>query len=293
MKQKLFESFTSRQLNARIGRLPSGRPIVRSLTGKRIKETLLYLNRRLRQEVALRPPKLGRQIGNRPAAEAMIVETPNAKSSLEFGSHKFVQMLIQAYFVHENYPELFEVLLVDNPAFSAELHRRVQGLPRNEAPTHSEPEFTKIVWCLSDLGPRALGGTSFKDLQRLRIKYSLPKRPKEKVFRRGYNDQGSLASDDTKSARLNEAEYQTLLQALWLYFKEGHDVSNFEVTFQWKQQQLTILRNAKWKIDLGDRFVVDSEKRSFFLDRFYDIIHINELSGESLARDLNQIARRG
>lgn len=294
MDDKLFEVLTSRDLTVRVGRKPhSGRAITQTVPAERTKATLLYLQKRLNRIVKNSPPKIWRQIGNEPAAEAMVVDTPNGNSSLEFGSHKFVDQLVQAYFVHEYYPELFSVLLVDNPSFVAELDHRVQGLPRSAAPTRSEPKFVAIVWCLSVLGPRALGGRKLEQsFRKLRIRFSIPKRPKKKVFRRGYNDQGSLAPDDTKIHRQVDGEYQDILKDLFWLAKEGVN-SNYSLNFRWTEEGMYFTATAESKTDYLDDWIRDEDKIVEFHKLCDSLVTFNELSGELVARELNQIARRG
>lgn len=294
MDAKLFEVLTSRDLTVRVGRLPhSGRALTRTVSAERTKETLLYLQKRLRKIVKDSPPKIWRQVGNRSAAEAMVVTTPSVTVSLEFGSNKFVDQLVQAYFVHEYYPEIFSLLLVDNPAFAAELSSRVQGLPRSAAPTRREPEFTSIVWCLAELGPRALGGRKLTEsFQKLRIKFSVPKRPKREVFRRGYNDQGSLAPIDTKTRRQVDGEYQDILRDLFWLAKEGVN-PNYSLNFRWTPEGMYFFAKAESKTDFLDDWIRDEKKIDNFHKLVDSLVTFNELSGELVARELNQIARRG
>lgn len=297
MDKELFQSFSSHDLTARIGRLShTGRSINRTVPAEQVRNTILYLQRRLRKVISNTPPKIWRQVRNKPAAEAMVVDTPNGSSRIEFGSNKFVDQLIQVFFVHEYIPDLYPTLLADNPAFCAELNLRVQGLPRNEAPTRREPEFTKVVWYLSQMGPRALGGRKMRGaLEKLRIKFSVPKRPKKAVFRRGYNDHGSLAPEDTKTRRQVDGEFFDLISELYSLARESVN-DRFQLSFHWDDiEGMHLIRETRDKgYEFDDDWCCDLDK----IARFHDLVDLTlirfkELSGNLVARELNQIARRG
>ena len=156
--------------------------------------------------------RLNRQISSKSSvAEAIVVDVPNGETFLCFGSQKFREQLVEAIYVGLKYPDIFPKLLVDNITFYEKLQYFCKRLPKSPKDCHSE-----VVRCLLILqhyfGERSVGGFDTLHMTHLRIVRKLPKKPKRKVFRRGYDDKGSLAPEDKRNLLLaNEFYYDFLL----------------------------------------------------------------------------------
>ena len=156
--------------------------------------------------------RLNRQISSKSsAAEAIVIDVPNGEIFVCFGSQKFREQLVEAIYVGIKYPDIFPKLLVDNITFYEKLQYFCKRLPQSPKDCHSE-----VVRCLLILlhyfGTRSVGGFDTLHMSHIRIVRKLPKKPKRKVFRRGYDDKGSLAPEDKRNLLLaNEFYYQFLL----------------------------------------------------------------------------------
>ena len=180
--------------------------------GKDLRSLIMLLKKRF-ISFDSRKIRLVRQIPKKTAAaEAIVVDIPNVEVFLCFGSQKFREQLEEAVYVGIFFPDLFPKLIVDNNSFYNKLKYFCKRTPRSPKGIHSE-----VVRCLLILhhyfGTRSVGGWDTSHFTNLRIVRKLPRRPKKKVFRRGYDDKGSLAPDcKLPRIKANEHFYDTLLR---------------------------------------------------------------------------------
>lgn len=184
--------------------------------GKDLRSLIMLLKRRF---LSLKGEsiRLNRQVSKRTAAaEAIVADAPNVETFVCFGSQKFREQLEEAVYVGIFLPDLFPKLLVDNEKFYNKLLYFCKRKPNSPKGIHRE--VVRILLILQHyFGTRSVGGWDSSHFTNLRIVRKLPRRPKRKVFRRGYDDKGSLAPDcKLPRTKANEYYYDALIS-----FNEG------------------------------------------------------------------------
>jgi hypothetical protein len=161
--------------------------------------------------------KLERQIAKlAPQEQSSVLFPTSGETFISLGRGKFVNKLLQLYYIASRHPELWAKVIIDNPDTVAQLEDRVGKISSTREYrklTKDQQLVVKVVWALSLIGPRTLGGRDFNSsLKDLRLSYKHPKRPKNVQRKRGYTDKGSLPSDKSRSAKISQADYYDWLE---------------------------------------------------------------------------------
>ena len=244
------------------------------------------------QRLDERSIRLNRQISSKStAAEAIVVDVPNGETFLCFGSQKFREQLVEAIYVGIKYPDIFPKLLVDNITFYEKLQNFCKRLPKSPKDCHSE-----VVRCLLILqhyfGERSVGGFDTLHMTHLRIVRKLPKKPKRKVFRRGYDDKGSLAPEDKRNLLLaNEFYYQFLLDtAFVLQDLKSLGVESFSLERNFVVPDFYLKPGYAWI----DSEVKDDNLKLEEITKYINMFIIdNQLDPREVARELTTLRSQG
>lgn len=236
--------------------------------------------------------RLNRQISSKSSvAEAIVDDVPNGETFVCFGSQKFREQLVEAIYVGIKYPDIFPKLLVDNSTFYEKLQYFCKRLPQSPKECHRE-----VVRCLLILlhyfGVRSVGGFDTLHMTHLRIVRKLPKKPKRKVFRRGYDDKGSLAPEDNRNLLLaNEFYYQFLLDtAFVLQDLKSLGVESFSLERNFVVPDFYLKPGYAWI----DSEVKDDNLKLEEITRYINMIIIdNQLDPREVARELTTLRSQG
>ena len=236
--------------------------------------------------------RLNRQISSKSSvAEAIVVDVPNGETFVCFGSQKFREQLVEAIYVGIKYPDIFPKLLVDNTTFYEKLQYFCKRLPQSPKDCHNE-----VVRCLLILlhyfGVRSVGGFDTLHMTHLRIVRKLPKKPKRKVFRRGYDDKGSLAPEDKRNLLLaNEFYYQFLLDtAFVLQDLKSLGVESFSLERNFVVPDFYLKPGYAWI----DSEVKDDNLKLEEITRYINMFIIdNQLDPREVARELTTLRSQG
>lgn len=289
MDQNLFKELKQTGLTLKISKTLTGRDIIKVLPAIKVIETIKTLNRQIaRFKQSGGNTKLERQFSHWSSAEANVVDVPNVETFFCFGSKSLITQCYQAYYIHEVLPDAYIKLLVDNPAFEKSLKERIPGMKHMTKFKQKDELFIRILAVLSQEGARALGGRSVpRTLHGLRVAKKQPSRPKKKVFRRGYNDKGSLANEQTKLARRVSTEYYEILT---LFAQEIFKFRELEVNLTWLSQFDSIYlsrkpRNGYCADEIRPQLTAVAQK----VEQLREWVKLNSLSAKEVTYDLNQI----
>lgn len=231
-------------------------------------------------------------------AENKVSDFPSVNESifLNLGRVKFVDKLLQAYYLFTRHPELWSKLLVDNEKFFSEVQSQLGQTRKNESLTESEEVFLQVVDRLSIIGPRALGGRDSKStLKGLRFSVKRPERAKEIQFRRGYRDKGSLAPQHLVEVRkISSKYYDELVESSFL---TRSILTCFTVEgFAWAphKSRYSFRINRKSGFDWDeDEVLSELRKLREIEDAFIQWCSDNSLDEEKVAKDFDRLLRQG
>lgn len=289
MDQNLIQELKQTGLTLKLSKTRTGRDNIKVIPPAKVIETIKTLNRQIaRFKKSGLDTKLERQFSHWSSAEANVVGNPNVETFFCFGSNSLVTQCIQAYYIHEVLPDAYSKLIVDNPTFEEKLKERIPGMKHMTKFKQKERIFCSVLAVLCLTGARALGGrNTSRSLSGLRIAKKLPSRPKKKVFRRGYNDKGSLANEQTKIARRVETEYYDILTlfAQELFLQQGWDV-----TLEWNTifNRISIVTKPKHGYSEDE----NRPQRMKIIETSINLrewIKLNSLEGKTVTSDLLQI----
>lgn len=259
--------------------------------GKDLSSLIMVLRKQFRK-LEERSIRLNRQILSKSSvAEAIVATAPNEETFVCFGSQKFREQLVEAIYVGIMYPDIFPKLLVDNTKFYQKLQYFCKRLPKSPKECPSE-----VVRCLLILlhyfGVRSVGGFDTLHMKQLRIVRKLPKKPKRKVFRRGYDDKGSLAPDDKRNRLLaSEFYYNFLIDALRAFSDlKSIGVDNF--TLDGKYCVPNFYRRPGYSWD-DDEVKGDYSKLTEVTQIINMFIVDNQLDPREVARELTTLRSQG
>lgn len=291
MKSELFQELISRDSLFVPHRTRTGRDVTRRISSKQMKETIICLDKMSSKIYSNNLPKLVRQVGNKQISEAIVVNTPNVDISLVFGSKKFVDQLLQAYFIFDKYPDLEALMILDNKNFIEQVYQRTGRLKQVSALRRANELLYRILLLLSQIGPRALGGRirmqdSFKSL---RLSFRSPKKPKAKVFRRGYNDKGSTASDTTTNLRTVSKEYQSIVDIISSLLKP---ILYYVDYLEFGESLRTITYSTKNGFEIDEVNEVLREHYFSNLEKMSQLVSINSLTEKEVVKAINLELRR-
>lgn len=259
--------------------------------GKDLSSLIMVLRKQFRK-LEERSIRLNRQILSKSSvAEAIVATAPNEETFVCFGSQKFREQLVEAIYVGIKYPDIFPKLLVDNSTFYQKLQYFCKRLPKSPKECPSE-----VVRCLLILlhyfGVRSVGGFDTLHMKHLRIVRKLPKKPKRKVFRRGYDDKGSLAPDDKRNRLLaNEFYYNFLIDALRVFSDlKSIGVENFTLDGKYCVPNFYRRPGYAWDDDEVKR---DYSKLTEVTQIINMFIVDNQLDPREVARELTTLRSQG
>lgn len=288
MDQNLFKELKQTGLAIKKSRTLTGRELILKFDFAEIKSILKTLNKRMGGFRRNFSTRLERQFSHWSSAEANVVDNPNVETFFCFGSYKIVDRCLQAYYLHEFFPVAFAKVIADNPDFEEALQERIPGMKNMTKFKQKEEVFCRILAVLCETGARGLGGRNIsRSLQGLRIVRKLPNRPKKKVFRRGYNDKGSLANEQTKVARQVEKEYFDRLTSIVFSFEKIYEKYTFKIRQSNGEIVLRLmhLKNG-YSYDEARSLIQQAKKK---LEELNDWITLNGLSAEIVTKDLIRI----
>ena len=259
--------------------------------GSDLRSLIMLLQRRFLslEEHSIR---LNRQVSKRTAAaEAIVADAPNVETFLCFGSQKFREQLEEAVYVGIFFPDLFPKLLVDNEKFYNKLSYFCKRKPNSPKGIHRE--VVRILLILQHyFGTRSVGGWDSSHFTRLRIVRKLPRRPKRKVFRRGYDDKGSLAPDcKLPRTKANEYYYDALLS-----FNEGleelQSVYVEKISFEEFKYHYSFFRKPGYGW-FDDEVLRDQEILKAAFTELLDFVSKYQLDPREVARELTTLRSQG
>lgn len=253
---------------------------------------LIKVLRKQFQRLDERSIRLSRQISSKSsAAEAIVVDVPNGETFVCFGSQKFREQLVEAIYVGIIYPDIFPKLLVDNITFYEKLQYFCKRLPKSPKDCHSE-----VVRCLLILqhyfGERSVGGFDTSHMTHLRIVRKLPKKPKRKVFRRGYDDKGSLAPEDKRNLLKANEYYYDFLLSTEILLKDLKSIGVESFSLQNELVVPTIYRKPgfAWIDEEVEEEKLLTEEITKIINKF---IIANQLDPREVARELTTLRSQG
>lgn len=292
LDQNLYSDLTKFGLTVKTGVTLTGKDQVYHLSGKQFKETILVCSRVFRQQNADEKVKLSRQVGSRPVAEAIIVTNPNATVSLKFGTRKFVDQCLEYLYVHLNYPELEPMLRMDNPDFETNLNDRIKGFKRSQQSMRQNEFLVKVLVVLATVGPRSLGGRKDNHFQSLMLKFRTPNKPKRVQRRRGYNDKGSIAPQETRTARQSHQDFRRFVdQILNVYKTIEPFVDSIELKLEGDRPRTTV--SPKKGVPFDELKPIFSKFCQPKLERIFDTLKQQNLPVLEVVKDVNYDLRRG
>lgn len=254
--------------------------------------SLIMLLRKRFSSIEPNQIRLVRQIPkNTAAAEAIVVNTPNGQTFLCFGSQKFREQLEEAVYVGLYYPDLFPKLIVDNLKFYEKLKYFCKRKPNSPKGIHSE--VVRILLILHHyFGTRSVGGWTTSHITNLKIVRKLPRRPKKKVFRRGYDDKGQLAPD-CKLPRIqaNEVFYDKLIKMNTI-FNTLQSLYVETISFDGELFRASIFRKPGYGWD-DDEIEEEQEVIQKVFRILTDFTEVYQLDPREVARELTTLRSQG